>query len=1123
MSTLPQDAEVEEAEEEEEQVGDYSLAEEGGLEHGIYIPDAVDADRRSEQSERLEIASNGVSDLTENGRNADALDAELDLDGEALDAEALDAFAEEDDRPAQAQQGVTRTVSDVLNEDVLLLGLQLEEASQAQAQRGRGVQEEGTIEEAREDKDDIDEPVLEPVLEPAQTDVTIESLEGLEGKDLERAILSSVYDRASRAARSIARQAAENAVAFAINTVEDKFAERRLAEKAQFIERENTRKNPFLSSRDCPLRVDWQSQFFDDADAASASKPSFTRIGRQSGLFLSSRTSLLTIRARRKSSPIDVLNNVYARSIDVVQEKEHLNQLVVDAMESAISNVLQEAEEKNAIDAFISRRCALSAVVADARQAQAEEELAKTIAKESCEEMFGQIRLKIANAREAAAQAILDVTPRASDRAIAIVEGRACICGNVFTDDEVICRTCGRERTIFPEADLEELAIAGAKPYIVDNSRLRVHTFGLAYRAEKRLDEFAGTCEKWGNCVRGVDEGDSWLRVGDCFLPMRYNGVPVLILASEDDELREQAPVSNEEAAILFDLTIEAIGRNYKTALATAERRREASGRSEWQLREQVEELVRASICEGVTRSTTQIEPQEQPEDLDAPLPVAPFTIRQLSTPSVPLGAAVPVAAGAPVYGARALSGAPAGAWPAARMNRQDSFKLLSALYGPTADMKLAQKPDSRSLGTAGSSMPPTSAGKAPGTAGSSMPPKSAGRPPGTAGSSMPPTSAGKPPGTAGSSMPPTSAGGPATVADSSIGMTPTPPSSAKPAKHSPACRLAQRAQCRVARRPPEEQEELANGRQLMHPEHDPDRLRALEQKRLRKQHLRNVERSQQQDRQTKQSKTVMQEYYWRMRDMEVEKECRKIERNWRQRENDRLADVERKRNDLAEQSDHALNLRYGRIFASPYSQEMQSNAARDEPEQPERSQSELEMDAMWEAEALGVFQAAYHEALGRFVSPTPTEDRPQSDLSDPAVAASERMQIPIAPAEVTPDDAIGSESSFVLRDPPSMTRKLPVGRVEWQSPRNPWCSRRRSAPPPPVESVVAALLASNHFPGEDMSQAVMPKPIPPDIGAGSKRGPQTLARWRQLPPMVPQPTLQDKDPISPRRIGAVS
>lgn len=265
----------------------------------------------------------------------------------------------------------------------------------------------------------------------------------------------------------------------------------------------------------------------------------------------------------------------------------------------------------------------------------------------------------------------------------------------------------------------------------------------------------------------------------------------------------------------------------------------------------------------------------------------------------------------------------------------------------------------------------------------------------------------------------------------------------------------------------------------MVNEKHDPKRLRDLDQRRLRRQFLHNLQNSRDQENKKKQTGAVLQEYYWRMRDMEVEKDCRKTERVWHQREKQRQVEVERKRSDLAEQSDEALSMRYGRIFAPTHEEPVRQNVASVETlEQPSaRPASELEMESMWEAEALAVFQAAYNGAVGRFVTPTPTEE--ERHPSDGGFA----------------DDATLTMSEG-QPDRTSRLGCLPKGRVQWESPRNPWALQNwrastQTGGPPPVEAVVAAIL----------SGGATAKARSATQGAPTQ---QTIMRWQQLPPVLP-------------------
>eukprot|EP00416_Gambierdiscus_australes_P023362 CAMPEP_0171077718 /NCGR_PEP_ID=MMETSP0766_2-20121228/14206_1 /TAXON_ID=439317 /ORGANISM="Gambierdiscus australes, Strain CAWD 149" /LENGTH=524 /DNA_ID=CAMNT_0011534797 /DNA_START=69 /DNA_END=1643 /DNA_ORIENTATION=- len=65
--------------------------------------------------------------------------------------------------------------------------------------------------------------------------------------------------------------------------------------------------------------------------------------------------------------------------------------------------------------------------------------------------------------------------------------------------------------------------------FLVDNSKLRANTRGLSFRRTKDNEaRDQRTIAIWGSEVMGLDEGDGWVKVGDCFLPMLLKDVPIL-------------------------------------------------------------------------------------------------------------------------------------------------------------------------------------------------------------------------------------------------------------------------------------------------------------------------------------------------------------------------------------------------------------------------------------------------------------------------------------------------------------------------------------------------------------------------------------------------------------------
>eukprot|EP00929_Paragymnodinium_shiwhaense_P083446 TRINITY_DN44481_c0_g1_i1.p1 TRINITY_DN44481_c0_g1~~TRINITY_DN44481_c0_g1_i1.p1 ORF type:complete len:520 (-),score=115.25 TRINITY_DN44481_c0_g1_i1:493-2052(-) len=78
--------------------------------------------------------------------------------------------------------------------------------------------------------------------------------------------------------------------------------------------------------------------------------------------------------------------------------------------------------------------------------------------------------------------------------------------------------------------DGSALETLGAGAAWLQNSSQKLRR-GLRYRRQKNLDcKGVDKLARWGSSVKGIDEGDGWLRVDDNFIPMTIEGVPVLIL-----------------------------------------------------------------------------------------------------------------------------------------------------------------------------------------------------------------------------------------------------------------------------------------------------------------------------------------------------------------------------------------------------------------------------------------------------------------------------------------------------------------------------------------------------------------------------------------------------------------
>jgi len=899
-------------------------------------------------------------------------------------------------------------------------------------------------------------------------------------RDQAVAVADSTCDPGKTDILSVVRAAASRAVASAVDAAEDKFAERRLAAKRDLAKIESEKLNPFWFQEDCPLRTtDWRVDgelhpSDDELPPSFVKARDFTkkaigyafavlcpaqRRGRsapreQVAVQLPPEESVDVAPPRRKERRCGTvafanLGQVYFHAVKDADVKLFSADIASRALRSVSSRLVQNAVDRKAAVPYLCRVFNRAAPIGDARSLEQQYDLANAVAKDYTHKWVQDCSSIIDIAAKAALKSISDVTPQAISMAIEVNDGRICRCGSVFKIDAVFCRICGLKRPVVPNEDDEDDGLTSAR-YLVDNRQLQANSAGLAFRFSKRLSDKAGSCVSWGDHVRGIDLGDGWLRVlkhesfgRGILLPMEHGGVSVVTLAPKEPKLDEKLS-SSHPGLLMYEFAGESLGRCYKKGLSLCLLRAQQDA----QRREEEAEAARAAAAEPKIAYASTLaaffERRTPTFELET------WSDSESAGTEEFIGIESPISANAPAAGgARMVSTAPA-SWPGlpwtpdgSRMARQESFKRLSSLYGPAADVKLAEKPE---------------------TAASMWSARS------------------------------TTAGVQGGGASSSASPGPTAPSTAKPAKATPAHRLAQRAQCRPDHRSAEEQESIREGRHLVNPKHDPDHLRALDQQKLRRKFLKNMQSSKAVQNQTRQSGAVLQEYYWRMRDMEVEKKCRTTEKQWQQKEKVRRAGTERKRNDIAEQSDEALNLRYGRIFAAPYIQPMQMRMA--EPAQ-SRPQSEMDMDAIWEAEALSAFQAAYHGAVGRFVSPTPTDEMP---LPNEEVVVSESSE------SVFGSEGRGWQDVPV---PTSKLRVLPRGRVEWSSPRNPWNVHRTGAPPP-VQAVVATLLAGERPPVEA---------APPAARPGKKR-PQTqqsLSRWRQLPPVVPQRAIQELDlPATP-------
>jgi hypothetical protein len=91
------------------------------------------------------------------------------------------------------------------------------------------------------------------------------------------------------------------------------------------------------------------------------------------------------------------------------------------------------------------------------------------------------------------------------------------------------------------------------REYLVDNRSLRSIRQGLGYRSMKDVNMKTDEHEPWGAIVTGIAEDDGWLKVGECYLPILIDGLPVLTLLQSDPH----RDGSNESPDMSTEATVE--------------------------------------------------------------------------------------------------------------------------------------------------------------------------------------------------------------------------------------------------------------------------------------------------------------------------------------------------------------------------------------------------------------------------------------------------------------------------------------------------------------------------------------------------------------------------------------
>lgn len=97
--------------------------------------------------------------------------------------------------------------------------------------------------------------------------------------------------------------------------------------------------------------------------------------------------------------------------------------------------------------------------------------------------------------------------------------------------------------------------------YLVSNMQANMQTSGLSYRQAKDLSakmSIVGGLVPWNSVVVGAEDGDGWLKVGDHFLPMWVNGVPVVF--SMDSVASSQLSITDADGEVCAVLKPQAVG-----------------------------------------------------------------------------------------------------------------------------------------------------------------------------------------------------------------------------------------------------------------------------------------------------------------------------------------------------------------------------------------------------------------------------------------------------------------------------------------------------------------------------------------------------------------------------------
>lgn len=315
-----------------------------------------------------------------------------------------------------------------------------------------------------------------------------------------------------------------------------------------------------------------------------------------------------------------------------------------------------------------------------------------------------------------------------------------------------------------------------------------------------------------------------------------------------------------------------------------------------------------------------------------------------------------------------------------------------------------------------------------------------------------------------------------------------------------------------------------------LHASHDPRALRAADQQKLKANFKRNFQKVSAQEARSQRGARAHQEIRFRLRDQEIERECRRTENSWHRDQDARHSQSLRRREELATSGEETLNRLYGRMplydaslttddwageevgmgscsVAEAWEQVTVRFGEESRPPMPATQGRRLTADeaaARLEPpgpECLERFMPTYQASLGRRVVPE------LAQLASPMVSAPislipsrrPRSKGSHGDAGSTHGTAFSTGDACQTPPPPGP----PPGRAAWQSTKNPWRGKKQVAS---AQHMVRALVAK----GTAKVPPIRPPVASAAVPARPFKGPPIFIRNRQcLPPVVPSHPVQ--------------